>query len=807
MSDQPTTPANSPEPPRAGLVKRLLGIPLALPKLALRKPLLGIPLLLAVVGGSVGLWMVLGRGHHEEHGPALGELITQALEALDAGNPALAAELVEPITGEQELKPHEASGLLFVLGALAHRRAESNPQNQRHNALLAAEYFSAANEYGFPAGRETRGCYLLGRNLLLARRIPASRQALELALKLGAEPVAEIHRLLALAYAQGPNADLKQSLVHNAAYLEKSDLLDAERQEAILWRAELQLAAGDTPACRETLAKIPENTSWKLTAEVINVRIRMQESPSDTNVLQECVATLTQVLESPRLMIAADGSASYLLAICHKRLGQTDLAIEEFERCSRRHFNSHEGVAADFEQAELLRAKQSDEKALALYAAVLHPEARLPETPSTWLTPQTVNQGIENAYADFLARRQYQIAIDLAKHARDTLPRDRAVTMAADSHRLWAIELETAAAANPAQNKSNTESQNPSWGHWRRAGRMYLKLADLHFASKEYPEELWRAAECLLKGRDFPATAAVLRRYLQAESRQRQPEAKLALGQSLLAMGRTQEAIRMITGSIESFPRHPSVFSARLILAKAHTNGGNLEAAEQYYRDNLEEGLLTPASQEWQQSLFGVARLLFESRRYSEAIERLEEAVTRYPNDLEATEAHYLIGESCRRGASQIREQFEADATLDGRLNRDREARRLLEMGLQNYELAITGLTNRLARDVLHPAEQKMLRNAYFARGTLMYQLGRFDEAIKAYTMAANRYQQQPEVLDAYLQVASCYRRMGRTAEHRSTLAQAKVVWKRMPENADFVGTTHLTREEWGKLLDSMARL
>jgi TolA-binding protein len=110
-------------------------------------------------------------------------------------------------------------------------------------------------------------------------------------------------------------------------------------------------------------------------------------------------------------------------------------------------------------------------------------------------------------------------------------------------------------------------------------------------------------------------------------------------------------------------------------------------------------------------------------------------------------------------------------------------------------------LNRRADETPLAAVEQAILRNALFARGGVLYDLGRFDEAIQAYSTATNRYQNEPAAVEAYVQIASCYRRLNKPLEARGTLEQAKLVIERMPADADFTKTTRFPRDEWNTLL------
>ena len=72
-------------------------------------------------------------------------------------------------------------------------------------------------------------------------------------------------------------------------------------------------------------------------------------------------------------------------------------------------------------------------------------------------------------------------------------------------------------------------------------------------------------------------------------------------------------------------------------------------------QDNLSGEQLTPASKEWRDSLFALGDLLHVAARDAEAIPRLEEALERYPDAPQAIGARYLLADSSRRLAMELR--------------------------------------------------------------------------------------------------------------------------------------------------------
>src|SRR5690606_39324081 len=108
---------------------------------------------------------------------------------------------------------------------------------------------------------------------------------------------------------------------------------------------------------------------------------------------------------------------------------------------------------------------------------------------------------------------------------------------------------------------------------------------------------------------------------------------------------------------------------------------------------------------------------------------------------------------------------------------------------------------DRRDRMELTPIDTAILRNCYFIRGHMLFSLERYDEAIEAYSDATNRYQHDPSALEAYQQIAECYRMLNDPAKARGAREQARVVFSGLPQDTDYRSTTRFSREGWAALL------
>jgi tetratricopeptide (TPR) repeat protein len=198
----------------------------------------------------------------------------------------------------------------------------------------------------------------------------------------------------------------------------------------------------------------------------------------------------------------------------------------------------------------------------------------------------------------------------------------------------------------------------------------------------------------------------------------------------------------------------------------------------------------------------------YESCR--EATGVLAEALARYPEAPQAIRAWYFLAEAHREAAKFPRKRRDSLALEVTRLSVERDMQAELTQAVEAYNrlielLSVRERSEELASQAaagLTEIEQAMLRNAYFGSADALFDLGRYEEAIRAYTLAANRYQNEPAALEAFVQIASCHRRMRRPNEAKGVLEQAKVVLARIDPEVEFARTTRYERKRWEELLE-----
>jgi tetratricopeptide (TPR) repeat protein len=683
--------------------------------------------------------------------------------------------------------------------------------------------------------------WLLGRAWYEAGRYARAVAILkELAAKQPPPPA--LSALLADACLHLEPPQLAEALEYNGQYLASADLTASQREEGQLVRARILLAQKDFAAAALAAGQIEASSplypqALLLQARILVERLRDVGAPADEGVtdLAAMLERLSGLLRREGLSPALAAQAHLLRGLLWEQQGDKAAAAGEFDRLRRFYFGYPEALAATIFHGDLVRP-DSPREAVALYKRALSQVAGTDEAyHNAWLPAEQFRQRLSLAVDDLSARGYFAEALELAEALIPPFSQVVAVERKAAIHRAWAQHLESQAQGEKraAADKTRAEARR----HWREAGRMGYELATLRKTSRSYLDDLAKAADDYRRGQGYEAAAHLYRELLRQEPAGREPEALVGLGESLLALGKVQDALAPLARCREAFPKHPATYQARLIASQALEALGQREPARELLMDNLYRFALSPQSREWRDSLFALGGLLYrqglelESRSrlagvdqpdgaarrqglalleqshaaMTEALRALREAVERYPQHPQTLQARYAIAEALRHGAKLPRKRLASVTIETSRAALWRQMEEQLTAAIAQYSALIGQLSDEEADD--GPVEQGLLRNCYFGRADALFDLARYEEAIEAYSAATNRYQHEPASLEAYVQIASCYRRLGRLGEARGTLEQARVVLGRIKPEADFLKTTRFSRQDWLPLLDWLRTL
>lgn len=776
---------------------------------------------LTLVGVTIGGWAYLAGAALRAGEPNL----PAAMEAYDKGDYESARTMVSHLLTSGRFPHNEFGGPLFVLGSLKMRDAEHTPAPERRRIeySIASRYLTEARSYGFPPEREQEGNLMLGKSLIESGQFDEGILALHdvIAAPHDTHPEwkQEALYLAADTCLLMPRPRTPEALGYSDQLLAMNSLPDEYRTLALVQRAECLSDLERFDEAKQALASLPPEAEKNPAAALMKGRILLDEVEANLDKLtpadrpQAAAAQADEISSAFNDLMRAmpanerkDRMASQSLYQLGRGLmlrGDLDEAFKQFQRARQLYPDTYEGLAASLGEANLLRAKEDFDAALIAYRRVLETYADIPVYRSHTLSAERIRNQLIDAQADYVQHGRYEEALTLIEYFQPLFTRAEQLELRGDALEHWASSL--LAQANE-EAPSAAANHKAGLERYRLAGLAFESLAEERFATKFYTNDLWRSAEDYFQGHCYSRAVKSFQKFLQYEPELRNAQALLRSGQSQLALGKIPESIAAFEECIEFHPLDTATFQARLDCSKAYHCQGNSDRAEQLLRENIAGSTLKPASPEWKDSLFDLGNLLHEREKHEEAIGTLEEAIERYPDDPRKLMAKYEIGESYRQWAKQL--FAEAQQTRNG--NEHDKALQVvnnrLTAALKQFEDVQRTITLKSHDIHSDPLVGAMLRNCYMLEGAVLFDLGRYKEAIEAYSNVSSLYPDEPFVLETFVQIANCWRRLNRRDNARGAVHQAQIVLDRLPANSDFASTTVLNREEWRLMLASMSK-
>ncbi|MEM8944630.1 MAG: tetratricopeptide repeat protein [Planctomycetota bacterium] len=782
----------------------------------LRMALVG-SVLFASMGGVFATWSYLAHlavNHEDQY------TLARALEALDEKDYSKAKNII----GEMQQRgtdPEEFGGALFVLGAVKAALAEQEWSRDRQRAmhLIAARYLQKARELGVPERLENTSRLMVGQSLVRGNQPQTGIEVLKKLLADDDESTTKIHKLLAEAYQSIPEPNWSAALEHNQAVLADEQLDPASRNAASIAQADILGRMGRLEEAGKFLEFAGSSDAQQALISTISGRIAIEQanrlprgSEERAILAKRARDYLQQSLQLDPLNSMLTRQAKYWIGKSFEVDGNHEAAIQRYDHLNKAYGDTPESIAAMLAKADLARANQDTEQALIGYREVLSTVGE-PVTYVNRLLPlSTLRKRLLNAHRDFVDRQQYAEAMALVDSLQPVFSLTDATELRAQSHQQWAESLLERAASAPHWDAAEYRTQ--ARYHYRAAGAAYELLSKLRYASRSFIDDLWRAGENYFLGHSYSHTQRVLEDYLRQEAQKRQALALLRLGQSQLALGEYAKTIDTLTECIEMHPKDATVYQARLECAHAHLQLDQGNLAEQLLRDNIVGGSLEPSATEWLDSLFLLGNYWHDSQRYQESIQTLDEAVLRHEktdkttrdshNAEQAMLARYTIARSFHSAADKPA-KLAQEAKTESERQKNRKLRDdNLNSALENY-LHVQRMLTLQGNVDSNELDRMLLRNCYMMQGSVLYQLKRYEEARKAYANISTLYQNEPFVLESFVHIANCYRKLNKPVKAKGTIEQAKLVLNRLPSDTDFKLATNFSRQSWELLLNEMS--
>ncbi len=243
-----------------------------------------------------------------------------------------------------------------------------------------------------------------------------------------------------------------------------------------------------------------------------------------------------------------------------------------------------------------------------------------------------------------------------------------------------------------------------------------------------------------------------------------------------------------------------------------------VDSAETKLLEVLEGGLFEPDAVEFKAALIELGLLYRRVERYPEAIEHLSSALTRFPELEDDPQLLFALSDANRGSATQIAETLRATLPRSEKLRLAKLRKERLIEALGMYDRVAQALEEGGRRRT--DLEKLIQRNAMFYRGDCAYDLGRslqgqesetavayFNDAIRYYDAAAQRFSDDASSLVAMVQIVNCHAALENWREAKTAQVRARSRLKELPREAFETAELPMSRAHWEEWLESTIAL
>ncbi len=525
---------------------------------------------------------------------------------------------------------------------------------------------------------------------------------------------------------------------------------------------------------------------------------------------------IQQALELLPATVPARGSALVLLGQIAVARGQWHDAFELFDEVVRDFTSTRSAIPARLGRAEVYSVLGDDDRSLEDYQKLR--EELTVAGPRRDVTTDLVAASLSDRHDAALTMGKLDPALAYVLLAESLYPsgqrsEDLILRIASTSRQLAQNGIADAHRDVPDADLSQLDPKlrYQANEHYKRAGDYYVRharrLAGRPGADEDWADSLWLAADSYDLGGWHALATAHFIEYVagRSEADPRRPDAVFRLAQAYHAEMDYEAAAQQYDQVLSEHPRSAVASRSHVPLARCLLMLGHRPEAEQHLLQVVSgQQHLEPDALDYRDALIELGTLYYDNQAYISAIERLDEAVRRYPDDARMTEIRFRLADSYRRDAESIEE----DLGLPGRSPGERD--RLQNTRTGNLETAqqlfttIIEADKAAARPRGKAVPEQVLRYAYLYRADCVFDLGRYTEAVEYYDQVASRFARHHSSMTALIQIVNCYSNLGDRNRARTAHARALVRLKKLPDEAFKDDDSLLDRDAWERWLQNM---
>lgn len=760
-----------------------------------------------------------------------------------------AADLADELETAKYIDPEFPAGVAFVRGMVAFldgREFTGREQQQRY--LKAIDEFDYASQRGMPADRRDELTFCLGVALQNVGLTNRAREVLEDALEVWPEGKAEVILLLVDNYRTSQKRDLLDRAINLLDELnEVEGLTSDERGRAALLKSDLLNLVGRRQEAMAVLGSVPfeRGSDSEQGLQIIRAEslihegqlllARSREGGDDAGRLRsdarERFADAQEILQKFTGSTVAPSRAAraqYQVGVCSELLGNRQAAITHYQNTIRRFDVYDEAFAARVRLALVFQQEGRKEESIRVFRQVQALVPR-PEDFRNSLYNLTDLRGVILDAADTWRNSgDFAEAITLCREMPPVLDRGVALNFAAQFSQQWADAVQARQEQAPADDQPGMEQEVRD--RWAASGDAWAELARAMRTSARYPEFLKTSAEHYRLGHDFERALEQCNSFIRAEPPRDMPSVYVLRGRTLMDLDRLNDALGDLQFVIDNAPTNAAAFEAQFLVGSCLLEMDRPDDAERAWRALTQSNDVKPSADEWRRAKFGLGRLLVlrgadDFRRsqpedgdemteeqaalreaayekWREAAYHLHEYLLRYPETVERIECHYMLASSYHKLSLELRERLKRPMPTNARRELYRELQMRLDDAANQYRQLQRDLQSLRANSRLDAYGQELYRNTFLEIPHVFFDKGDYIDALDGYRTVATRFPDHVCVLRAYLQMSRCYNRLNQPEEARRQLEQARVILRRLPDEAFTSLSSGMTRDDWSAWID-----
>ncbi len=786
------------------------------------------------------LWMFVSAD------PDPSEKLEIAIRKFRRGDHATAARIAKGLQEAKLKQRTDVSKREFLIGAEA--RIEAQSVQLRRTAIerneFAVEHLLKSRRLQFPTGYEGYGNYLLGKALFDLFRLEEAKTPLQTASDRYPQGRCDAMESLIDIELFGKESDLPSAIRHleNWESVTQSSPYDEDR--IAIKKMEILFAQGRLNEAEPIVKKIATPSPFRpaanlILARVIHQKAREARGPARESLLRDVLQVVSEIESSASVPIRVRRRAMLERGTALRDLGLPAQAVSTLSMLRQSSPYEPECLVAAIEEiASLIDLERFDEAA----ATLKHLSNNFGELrwyQDNWQPLAELRTRLLESCNRVLEKSAFESSSKLAETLPPICDETDRLRLKGLTYDRWARAKKKEADATSSKKQNFDELAS---GRMRTcfhtAAEALERLSNLQLRSPDYFELLWLAIEDYRESNDFRDSNRLIDRYLSFSPRDDQAKGLLLKALNYASIGEPNQALASLNKIILTIAESPLVYDAKLEAARLHAAQEDYDRAEQLIIENLYYGDLRPESPIWRESLLELGMLLYtrgerlqaqsraaifenpsQTAEYFPKIEQsfdqlvkgvshIEEGLRRFSKDPRRFQLLYTTAKAYRLASfwpdlllRENRAVSEDAANLYKSQRKELLTKSRDTFAKLREEINATGESVRV-----EPNMKELLRNSYFGEADLLFHEGDFQAALAAYRDTATRFNNEPESLEALVQMARCQEELKQINEMRRTLEMARDALNRIPKDQDerFKVNTRQDRHGWEKFIQWM---